>query len=191
MTSLIREKPIPFSGPMVRAILDRAKTQTRRVAKPQHAPYSVGDRLWVREKQRVIARANGGTKIQVCYEADGAESDWLPYPSRLKGFPHVGKCLAYGGYKESARLWLRVTGVRAERLQEISEDDAVAEGCVAKPSECEPCAMGICSAHQPPIGQFIGLWDSINGKKPERSWADNPWVWVYDFRVAEGGHECG
>jgi hypothetical protein len=142
--SMVVERPILFSGPMVRAILEGRKTQTRRVIlhperleglmlegeEGEWCPYGKpGDRLWVREKQMVIARAASGNMIRVQYLADGVESGWLPYPMRLKGFPHVGRCLSYGGYRESSRITLEVTEVRRQRVQEISGADALAEGC--------------------------------------------------------------
>jgi len=147
---------------------------------PYHkARYDVGDLLWVRERQRVISirKSNGETQIKVLYEADGTESDWLPYPARLKGIPRVGRCLAYGGYRESSFRRLEVTGVRCERVQEISEEDALAEGCVPDPSKLLPQMPG-------PRYLFLHLWDSINAKRGY-SWHDNPYVWVYAFKQQE------
>lgn len=84
--------------------------------------------------------------------------------------------------KWASRLLLEITAVRVERLQEISEADAVAEGCSPLPADCRLCDSGICSAHQPPGGQFAGVWKSIHG--PD-SWEANPWVWVIEFRRVE------
>ena len=174
------EKPILFKGDMVRAIMAGQKTQTRRVHAT--ARYAVGDLLWVRERQRVTEkqhteRSDVKGYIRVRYEADGVESELLPYPLRLKGVPEVGKCLSYGGYKESARLWLEVTGVRCERVHKISDADVLAEGLPQRdidswkqwlhPNDCAGHAFGV-------------LWDSINAQRGY-GWDKNPWVWVYEF----------
>lgn len=197
------ELPILFSGPMVRAILEGRKTVTRRVvtqatalewlapgmftpafvADPDNglAPYQPGDTLWVRERMRVIGRGpvtRRADQIRVRYEADGTESAILPYPERLKGDPKIGKCLAYGGYREAARLFLRVTEVRVERLQEITEEDAVAEGVQVNPDA--PAALTDRTA-------FARLWDSLNAKRGF-AWDSNPWVWVYRFERVEAPH---
>jgi hypothetical protein len=68
--------------------------------------------------------------------------------------------------KSAARIWLKVTDVKVERLRDISQEDAVAEGVKASP----PFA----------IGYFKNLWESINGAA---SWNANPWVWVVEFEV--------
>jgi len=148
-----------------------------------------GDLLWCRERQRVIETwvpGPDGMGIRVRYEADGAESGWLPYPERLKGTPVVGKCLAYGGYRESSRLTLRVTDVRVERVQDISEEDARAEGVTGH--DPEPVDEGGTIYAWPgrssapcPRAHFAHLWDSINGRRPGCSWADNPWTWAVSF----------
>ena len=76
--------------------------------------------------------------------------------------------------RAAARLFLRVTGVRCERLQEISDADAKAEG-MDSPSY--------------PIIQFKDLWRELNDKRDGCGWESNPWVWVYEFeRVTD--HEC-
>lgn len=157
------------------------------------SPYcQPGDFLWVRERQWVIARStvrlNGkeSTRIRVRYEADGAESGWIDYPERLKGKPVVGKCLSYGGFRESSRLSLEVTGVRVEKLQDITEEDARAEGVTlnALKGKCngEPAILYAMNHRQ----RFVWLWDSINAARGY-SWKSNPWVWVVEFRrVADG-----
>lgn len=92
-------------------------------------PYGkVGDRLWVRERMRVIDLDYAPRAVRVRYEADGSESTWIGYPDRLKGTPEIGKCLSYGGYREASRINLEITGVRVERLNEMSEEDVCAEG---------------------------------------------------------------
>lgn len=77
--------------------------------------------------------------------------------------------------KDAARIWLEVTGVRVERLQQISEADAQAEGCSI---ECmTPTGDDSGSAIYGP-GGFAALWESTGG-----DWAANPWVWVIDFKT--------
>jgi hypothetical protein len=76
----------------------------------------------------------------------------------------------------ASRLSLRVTSVRIERLQDITEDDARAEGCVVR-------TYRDGRGHEPATLDFLRLWDAINGKRA--SWASNPWVWVIGFKRAD------
>jgi len=162
------------------------------------SPYGgPGDRLYVRERQRVIEIRNtdGGvpgydafTQVRVRYEADGAESGWIDYPDRLQGTPQVGKCLAYGGPRETSRLLLEVVSVRLERLQEISEGDAQAEGVDIGCSYIGTCNSSRCPAHS--AGKthregFRELWDGLNAGRGY-GWDANPWVWVVAF-TPQGG----
>lgn len=196
----MKSRPILFSGPMVRALLDGRKTQTRRavkgtalewlqpgmftpeyVADPGNAlcPYGVpGDRLWVKETHavvmpsksgkleydgaRLIEDTEHGTPVEVWYRADGelgVMSTMFDDGPRWKPSIHMRR--------EYSRLTLEVTGVRVERVQDISEADAKAEGC----DEC-----GWDTARD----EFAELWVSINGVE---SWDANPWVWVVGFKV--------
>jgi hypothetical protein len=145
----------------------------------QYCPYGQpGDRLWVRERMRAVDLVNHGSKvaaIRLKYEADNAESDFIEYPERLDGTPVVGRCLACGGFREASRILLEITNVRVERVQEISEEDAKAEGsewirCMDD-KECLRCYG--CGFH--------ALWDSINAKRGF-GWDVNPWVWVVEFQ---------
>jgi hypothetical protein len=165
----VTEHGILFSAPMVRAILEGRKTQTRRVLNPMHIsvtgellrwPYGDrGDRLWVRETWRV------GSDNRVHYRADEPDGGgpWRPSIFMPRG---------------ASRITLVVTDVRPERLQDISEGDAEREG-VDGPS-CSDEAYGWY-----PSGSFRDLWISLNGKRPGCSWADNPWVWVLTFERVE------
>lgn len=144
-----------------------------------HCPYGFaprGDRLWVRERQRVVevAKTPFSYAIRVRYEADGAER-WVKYPDRLKGTPVIGKCLSYGGYRESSRLSLEVTGVRVERLQDITEEGAEAEGIN------DELAMMTDGLPGPYRQAFECLWDNLNAARGY-SWESNPYVWVIEFR---------
>lgn len=220
-----REKPILFSGPMVRQILAGAKTQTRRIVRlgssEGHARsrllkvedgfvwfgdsipddpvpirvrmrYRPGDRLWVRERMRVIGRGpvtRRADMIRVRYEADGAESGLLPYPERLRGDPVIGKCLSYGGHREASRITLEVTDVRVERLQDISEQDARAEGVGLLGRSIgadQPFIDDSGRTHgtHPYTLAFAVLWDTLNYDRGF-GWVENPWVEAYTFRVTQ------
>jgi hypothetical protein len=173
-----RERPIIFSGPMVRVILSGRKTQTRRVVKCRggldalamhqygRCPYGVpGDRLWVRETWGRYNVAPPG----VLYRADEA-----PRPC---GDPERWRPSIFMRRADS-RITLEVTAVRVERLNSISEEDARAEGASWSPNQSEQYPDGL--ALQPANAAFRCMWDSINGKRA--SWASNPFVWVVEFR---------
>lgn len=181
------DKPILFSAPMVNAILRGAKTQTRRVIKPQPpsnfrlwgkpidnhfawtdhptqgekgqvinitCPICIGDTLWVRETYAM--HTVSGETLPV-YRADSyPDGDGAPWKPSI----FMPRTLS--------RITLRVTSVRAQRVQDISEDDAAAEG--------------IDRHSGPYILDFAKLWDSINEDRGY-SWNSNPWVWVYNFDV--------
>ncbi|MBR4895805.1 MAG: hypothetical protein IKZ41_05210 [Clostridia bacterium] len=188
------EKPILFNTEMVRAILDGRKTQTRRIIKKPpgegsivaynryynilivnnipdfSAPIEEGDVLWVRETWAAWSRTYGSFP-KVIYKADEnprniSDIEWRPSI-------HMPRDLA--------RIFLRVTGVRAERLQKISGSDCVAEGCDAE--------MLSEVGEEFTRGVFHGIWDSTIKKKdlPRCGWDANPWVWVYEFERIEGG----
>ena len=196
---------------MVRAILEGRKTQTRRVVKPQDAvefndvgafmwlhderkphpceyacsrgglelcPYGApGDRLWVRETWACL---DPSRRTVVLYKAD--ESPLREYVWRPS--IHMPRW--------ASRLTLEVTGVRVERLQDISEEDAKAEGCSGfDPSpEAESGTAFVWkgrSSKPDPRAHFAWLWESFNG--PE-SWAANPWVWVVEFRRVEAKEQA-
>lgn len=181
-----KQVPILFSTPMVQAILKGQKTQTRRIAKIPEGTVKcwhdggewivendlgncwqesikpkceVGDLLWVRETWRWFGYDD--TK-HVVFKAgrnvNDAVVDSPSHKQQWKPSIHMPKA--------AARIWLRCTGVRAERLLQITQDDAVAEGVKFSP----PFA----------IEAFRSLWQGINGVD---SWHENPWVWVYEFEV--------
>ena len=130
---------------------------------------AVGDRLWVREKTQVIHILNN-KKAFVMYLADGEEAV-VEVPDRLKPIK-PGYCLSNGCYREASRITLEITGVRVERLQDISEQDAAAEG-----ANTELSLIG--DKHY--LG-YRSLWKSIYGAD---SWQANPWVWVIEFKRVE------
>lgn len=175
------EKPILFSAQMVRAILEGRKTQTRRVIKPQPEadldPSTVvaawdagfidekcqygktGDHLWVCENFWIDKKT--GEILGYCADDEGKYSK----NKTVEKMPSV-----YMSRSES-RITLEITDIRVERLQDISEDDAQAEGL-----------QGRIDGLELPSEQFKDLWVSING---EQSWDKNPFVWVIEFKVLE------
>lgn len=209
----MKERPILFSAPMVRAILARAKTQTRRVVKPQpimrdgeplwpndakkprgrgfeDCPYGrPGDRLWVREAHSI--GPGPGVPLQPGETAGALR--W-PHVTYLADGAVERRDMRWKGafgvgrpsihmFRWASRITLEVTDVRVERLQHISADDAKAEG----------------------ISEFIGGWwcehddaEQVAGMTPQEgyrqlweringpeSWAANPWVWVVEFKRVE------
>ena len=190
----MKERPIIFSGPMVRAILEGRKTQTRRVVKPQHdcrydglapareylgrkhlgswgayfgwafvpCPYGQpGDQLWVREAWGYDCDRN------LVFRADGE----LAEVNRWRPSIHMPSW--------ASRITLEVTDVRVERVQDISDLDALAEGIqVIGRTEVNDLSRGKFRH------AFRALWDSINAKRGH-GWDKNPWVWVVQFRVVD------
>ena len=174
------EKPILFNTEMVRAILDGRKTQTRRLCKGQpqdgvtsptalgYEPlYKPGDILWVRETW------NGGRLF-------GQKGYGYVYAADYKGQSALGWRPSIHMPRAAARLFLRVTNVRCERLQDITNEDAVCEGI----PKCDGHDRDGCDCA---IAKFAELWDSTIKKAdlPRYSWDANPWVWVIEFERME------
>ena len=245
----MRESPILFSAPMVRAILEGRKTVTRRILKPQpfadgyyqgdicldiaspYAQFSVEavgggafmteehecpygeprDKLWLREAWRVpdsLDAYSGFDIAERCieagyrrpwspirYEADGAlnsAKDWHEFGS-TPGESTPGRYRhARFMPRWASRITLEVTGVRVERLQAISEDEAIAEGLhrieigsgypdtySATAATWAQVMEQEVDAYDDPRQAYRDLWEQINGAG---SWDANPWVWVVEFR---------
>ena len=213
----MKARPIIFSAPMVRALLDGRKTQTRRIIRPAppagailqghvvgssdksrigkvmwmngavshvaRLPYGkIGDLLWVRESLKIfntIHRETGEYGLAAYYAAGGGDMQTWVWNGRTdaSGIPSIHMP------RSASRLTLKITDIRVERLQDISEEDAIAEGVEkaffqgfkiyhkwALPNESYPSAKD----------SFQSLWESIHGKE---SWQENPWVWVISFEV--------
>ena len=214
----MRELPIIFNTEMVKSILRGDKVCTRRPINPQPVnmpygsyidpynknqehftawgadhkmllncggnikntahwkpPYQTGDLLYVRETWQRLHDEFGYINI---YRADDPEIDGIKWIPSI----HMPK--------KHARIWLKVTGIRVERVQDITVDDLDKEGLqemfededsiVYKHfSRAEHAKIGgVPMKHIPEIYGFVGLWDSIY-----KNWNDNPWVWVIDFEV--------
>lgn len=180
------EKPILFNGEMVRAILNGRKSQTRRPIKPQppvdaewdalsglfmidgtrvgvmrHSPYVVGDRLWVRE---TFALTQFNKPV---YRADCRDKDGYLWPSIAEDPEGVTWKPSIHIPRWASRITLEVTGVRVERLRDISMEDAIDEGK---------------SPGWEALWSFQDTWDSIYAKR-ELGWDMNPWLFVYTFKV--------
>jgi hypothetical protein len=206
------DKPIPFSAPMVRAILAGRKSQTRRILKPQpwegarytgvhfssdepptwffNSPrgpikvreaYAPGDRLWVRETWRTDPAYDGfpprdlRNTVPLLFEADDPDrsldrSLWGRY-RHARFMP-----------RWASRITLEATDVRVQRLQEISEEDAIAEG-IGDPylgdgdPPFEEQAVVVSRKMQ-----FRNLWNTIHGPG---SWEASPWVAAITFQRAQ------
>lgn len=211
-------RPILMSAPMVRALIEGTKTQTRRIVKPQppagyvrhclyHAPVygwtnvlddftdnwfkvrcpygQPGDLLWVRERWTFVnvQRRGDQSELVVAYNADGAD-----LPNRPAIFVHDPDSRWYDAAlgwfdrrkrpsihmpRWASRLTLRITDVRVEQLQDISDEDAKAEGVRRHDWQYE-------NGEGPETYRdaYACLWDHING---EGSWDQNPWCWCIQF----------
>ncbi len=166
----MKERPIIFSTPMVKAILEGRKTMTRRIIKnikgatekyPKgfaKCPYGVvGDRLWVKETYF----PNEGQVPNIIYKADWNDRHKTGITFTCQWKPSIFMPRIY------SRITLETTNIRVERLQEITEEDAKKEGVM------EGEDTGYYNEG------FYRIWDKINGKD---SWKENPYVWVIEFR---------
>lgn len=203
------ERPILFSAPMVRAILECRKTQTRRVIKPVQprddgmwpagrdpVPDCLyghpGDRLWVREACRAEELTAEAAIIDEFVNCDDepiegldgvrylADNHFEPIENTSEAADAWGELNAYRGKRGAtvppihmprwaSRITLEITDVRVQRVQDISEADALAEGCRS--------AIKHSAA-------FADIWDSINAKRGF-GWNANPWVWALTFKRVE------
>ncbi|KPC18256.1 hypothetical protein [Pseudomonas syringae group genomosp. 3] len=207
----VTERPILFSAPMVRAILEGRKTVTRREVKKPAAldclaagfepaflalpgnadlcPYGKpGDRLWVREAWQADAQVDSvpprelGQGEPIQYPADGASRQTgcsMISPGKTRPSIHMPRWVS--------RILLEITDVRVERLQDIIEEQAKAEGVrlMRDGSDTWVSREGPGNLVTPwPTAKeaFRDLWNSINGPQ---AWNANPWVWAITFRRVE------
>jgi hypothetical protein len=204
----VRERPILFSAPMIRALLTNQKAQTRRVVQPQppqqvesvkvveyssdqnrigrwstqsHPEWIVtcpygrpGDRLWVRETWRLNSEDySPRTSIQGAFARDNvhyrADEDWNV---------DAGWRPSIFMPRWASRLTLEISDIRVQRLDDISEDDAAAEGVEPEVDEAWEDDPDCPPSHR--VG-FRELWDRLNGPRGF-GWDINPWVWAITFR---------
>lgn len=138
---------------------------------------SKGQRLWVRERARVVALDVTGAQMRIRYETDG-EYRHVQWPDRIVGAV-VGRCIPSGVHREGARHFLEVVEVRAERVVEISEQDALLDGIQRFGSEWT--FNGGSWLERTPVGAFLALYDSIYGAGAH-AWN---WCWVYTLKRTE------
>lgn len=219
----MKERPILFTGQMVRAILDGRKTETRRIVKPEPAypnafdclrreqsdvnqrvyifqpnaqmasdywkmPFVKGDLLWVKETHFVEITGD------FTYDVEGLKlSQWAPElikeaiihyraTTELKNPDDWRWCASIHMPRWASRITLQVVSVHAERLQDITDEGAIAEGMDPEGScrqdQYTDGSYARSYTELSPRDLYAELWDRING---EGSWALNPWVWVIKF----------
>lgn len=160
-------------------------TNGREVCAYSKCPYGKpGDRLWVREAHRACDHFEIGTCVE--YRADNVviKPEWPDTQTGWK-WEQDANATDWESWRPSihmprwaSRISLDVTRVRVQRLRDISEEDAQAEGCPGVAFGRGSCGdEGVL-----PTDQFIPLWDSINAKRGF-GWDTNPWVWVIEFRA--------
>ncbi len=212
MKSIV-ERPIPFKGEMVRAILDGRKTQTRRTMKVQpwpdalvtvehyhptvidrhgdmqpgketfgahwddgeygcRCPYGApGDTLWVREAWRAWSQYDDWPPsrlppgVDVQYIADAS----APWSSRYRSPRFMPRW--------ASRITLRITDIRVERLQDITQKDAIAEGAPESHPDIDRISRRF-GYQDFSRSWFAQTWEGING---HGAWDENPWVWAISF----------
>lgn len=193
-------KPILFSTPMIQAILQGRKTQTRRKIKfpkdwitednlwdwvalqdlyPEvFKKYSVGDVLWVRETVLFYSDENGNDAVLYKADPDVDEFSIGLFEGKPKWKPSIFMP------KAACRIFLEITDVRIERLQDISEEDAKAEGAFKRNDN----GFDVYRDSEDKYNELQGfsfktgfkfLWQKINGAE---SWEANPFVWVVSFK---------
>lgn len=201
------DRPILFSGPMIRALLAGTKTQTRRILNPQpnmlnggkplnngrgsysieggwkRIPISAGDRLWVRETWQGLTFGDfRPTKHEPCEVRYAATDPCADLDAEARGYPWRPSIFMP---RFASRLTLAVTDVRVERLKDISETDAIAEGAdIAEGHRSQitggPMVKVGAGTYMSPIAWYHRLWNEINGAG---AWDANPWVVAYTFTV--------
>jgi hypothetical protein len=185
----MKERPIIMGAESVRAILEGRKTQSRRVIKPQpkfigspnvpfktddanpkgiiNCPYGkVGDRLWVRE---TVFFETFHQQSDEELERDGFNPNigvWV-YRADNHDYPTITANWTSPMFmpREASRITLQITDIRVERVQDITEEDAIAEGVESFNT----------------VASYSYLWDSLNAKRGY-PWENNPWVWVISFK---------
>lgn len=198
--------PILFSGSMVRAILleieqpGTGKTQTRRILKPlprrtiffdpqtagrdqfREPRYHVGDRLYVREAWHAARSLDSTPPRDIPRDAD------IEHAATARDYAEIG---LKGKLRPAmflprwaSRITLIVTDVRVQRLQEISDADALAEGVEQDSDGWRDYQMPATQCCPTARDSFRSLWDNLNAERA--AWESNPWVAAYSFRPIHG-----
>ena len=155
-----------------------------------NAPYKPGDILWVREtwQETDVCHAGGGYDLHTkfVYRADFQPEEGVRTPEKWRSPIYMPK--------EAARIFLRVTGVGAERLQDVTPGDCLDEGvmnetcynCLLQAGKCRPQRDVdiFCGGDDAIIDKYAELWDSLNAKRGY-GWDKSPWVWVIEFERSE------
>jgi hypothetical protein len=190
----MRERPIPFSAPMMRAAIAGTKTQTRRAWRDQPppgvqvgyvpgrslTPYGQpGDRLWAREAW-YVGKCADSFKPSELDPATWLRDNgglWYPATDTVPAHPISPR----GRYRHgrfmprwASRCVLEITEIRVERLQAISEADCIAEGATGGHGAIQGYAYAAT-----PLEHYRHIWETINGPG---SWDANPWVYAVTFR---------
>ena len=215
----MKERPILFSAPMVRAILEGRKTQTRRICKNlewvetngavylgkpvpdywryydktgsmefdfqndmglllKQCPYGEpGDGLWVKETWRTAVQWDALAPSALPIADDVLAGVHIDYLADGKKTQHGKTRVSIHMPKWASRIFLEITGVRCERLNDIGEEDCYSEGIERLKL---PDLLSAIARRASAIARYRALWESINGPG---SWAENPWVWVIEFSV--------
>lgn len=198
---MIRVRPILFNTDMVRAILDGRKTTTRRIVKSPYFvddsgvvplgmrtaprggklerqigampypdnPYRINDILYVKETWCFNPKLK-----EFYYKANRKKEAKAPYALKWRPSIHMPK--------EAARIWLKVTDVRVERLQDMNLDDFLSEGVIIRPEAFNDPENAYMQARR----EFAKIWDSTIRKSQTDL---NPWVWVIEFERSEKPEE--
>ena len=201
MPEIARMKPLIFCPRSLLAWQQGAKTQTRRLVRPQPLeglsvvqtaqglwdaqdetrfellcqPYAVGDLLWIQEGL-----------VRSCHPMDDDsfvlyQADWKPVFRNAMGADWTwnrDNLAAMFMPRWACRYYARVVSLRAERLQDITDEDAVAEGVL----------VGVSHDHDLPRWLYVEWWASLH-RNPGTRWPDNPWVWVYGLEAADASSE--
>ena len=159
-------------------------------------PICPGDILYVRECGIIQSMKNFDKTVKMYFPADNTLIEFKVTPDeyeRLSRFPEDKKLSPYWLTKQESRIWLNVKDVRVERLKDMTEKDALKEG--AQGVECDHAGLGVYGCTdcmntgwlEPPILEFMGIWNSTIKKSDLDSygWDANPWVWVIEFERCE------
>lgn len=207
MEARVKEKGILFNAEMVQAILSGRKTMTRRIIseKTLHLfgvaasagechPIELcdqrsqsyyldfcplgkpGDQLWVREAFAAGLCTESTLAYRATHKTEDLEEGW---GETIKWTPSIHMP------RWASRINLLITGVRVERLNDISEQDAISEGLECYVDDGVPYYGPFNNGDCRPDVVFRGLWDSIYGQKEGENWQANPWVWVINFERME------